>query len=109
MDRGSLILAALPGDIGKVRPALVIQSAAYPDTSAVVVLPLTSDVEGPPGPRVELSPTAENGLRSLSRVMVDKIGIVRRSKVGPPIGRLSRNDMAEIDRALTLFLGIGGR
>jgi mRNA interferase MazF len=109
VERGSLILAALPGDIGKVRPALVVQSGAYPDTSAVVLLPLTSDIEGPLGPRVEIAATSQNGLRSVSRVMIDKIGIVRRSKIGAHIGDLSKEDMTLIDRALTLFLGIGAR
>ncbi len=109
MERGSLILAALPGDIGKVRPALVVQSGAYPDTSSVVLLPLTSDIDGPAGPRVEIAATERNGLRSPSRIMVDKIGIVRRSKIGVEIGRLSEEDMTLVDRALTLFLGIGAR
>lgn len=109
MDRGSLILAALPGDIGEVRPALIVQTNAYPETSAVVLLPLTSDVEGPLGPRVEIAPSPDNGLRSPSRVMIDKIGIVRRAKLGLEIGRLSKEEMTRIDRALTLFLGIGDR
>ncbi len=109
IERGSLILAALPGDIGKVRPALVVQANAYPDTSAVVLLPLTSDIDDPPGPRVDIAPSAVNGLRIPSRVMVDKIGIVRRVKIGVEIGRLSKEEMTKIDRALTLFLGIGDR
>ena len=109
MDRGSLILAVLPGDIGKVRPVIVVQTNAYPNTSAIVVLPLTSDLDGIRGPRIDLAPSAENGLRSPSRVMVDKIGIVRRIKVGQTIGRLGKDDMVRVDQALTLFLGIGDR
>ena len=109
MERGSLILAALPGEIGKVRPALVVQANAYPDTSAIVLLPLTSDIDDPPGPRVDITPSPSNGLRIPSRIMVDKIGIVRRAKVGIEIGRLSKDEMARVDRALTLFLGIGDR
>lgn len=109
MERGSLILAALPGDIGKIRPAVVVQANAYADTSAVVLLPLTSDIEGPSGPRVDIAPSSENGLRIPSRIMVDKVGIVRRMKIGVQIGRLSKEDMTRVDRALTLFLGIGDR
>jgi len=106
MGRGSLVLAALPGDIGKVRPALIVQANAFPETNAIVVLPLTSDLDGPLGPRVDLVPGPDNGLRSMSRVMVDKIGIVRRSKIGPVIGRLNEAEMIVINRALALFLGV---
>lgn len=106
MGRGSLVLAAMPGDIGKVRPSLVVQTDAYPETTAVVLLPLTSDLEGPLGPRIEISPGTDNGLRASSRVMIDKITIVRRSKIGPEIGRLTDAEMASINRAMAHFLGI---
>ena len=109
MGRGSLILAALPGDIGKVRPALVVQTDAFPETSSLAVLPLTSDLDGALGPRIDIAPSLENGLRAPSRVMVDKIGIVRRIKIGAEIGRLTTAEMARIDQAMALFLGIGAR
>ena len=109
VGRGSLVIAALPGDIGKTRPVLVIQTDAYPGTTAVAVVPLTSDLHGPAGPRIEIAPSPENGLREVSRIMIDKPGLVRRFKVGPEIGRISASEMALVDRALTLFLGIGDR
>lgn len=88
---------------------LVVQTNAYPDTSALAVLPLTSDLDGAPGPRIDVEPSVDNGLRSPSRVMVDKIGIVRRTKIGQTIGRLSETDMNRVDQSLTLFLGIRDR
>lgn len=105
MERGDLVVVALPGDYGKPRPALVIQSDVYSGTVAVVVLPLTSDMNGPLGPRIEIAPSRVNGLKMPSRVMIDKPGTISRAKLSPPIGRLSSSDMTAVDRALALFLG----
>lgn len=105
MGRGDLILVALPGAYGKPRPALIVQSDLFIDAPSVTVLPLTSDLTGPPGPRVELAPSAASGLRRPSRVMVDKAHTLPRDRTGPRIGRLSAEDMTAVDRALALFLG----
>ena len=59
--------------------------------------------------RVVVSPEAENGLVEPSFIMVDKIQTVPIGKVGQRIGRLPDHLMQDIDRALTLFLGIGDR
>lgn len=37
--------------------------------------------------------------------MVDKPGLIARSKLGPPIGRLTDDDMAIVNRNVALFLG----
>lgn len=105
MGRGSIVVAALPGDYGKPRPALIIQSDTYEGTISVVVLPMTSDLSGPLGPRVDVQPSPETGLRIASRIMVDKPGLIARSKLGPPIGRLTDDDMAIVNRNVALFLG----
>ncbi len=107
MGRGSIVVIALPGDYGKPRPGLVIQSDAFEASTTVAVLPLTSDRSGPIGIRVDIDPSPESGLRIGSRVMIDKPGIVARSKIGPTIGRLSDEQMAAVDRNLALFLGFG--
>ena len=105
MERGDLVVAALPGDYGKPRPALVVQADVYSDTMAVVVLPMTSEVGGPPGPRIRIEPSDANSLRIPSRVMVDKPGTILRAKLGGRIGKLSSSEMTAVDRALALFLG----
>ena len=105
MERGDVVVAALPGDYGKPRPALIIQAGVYSDTMAVVVLPMTSEVEGPAGPRIRIEPSGANGLRIPSRVMVDKPGTISRARLGPRIGTLSSSEMTAVDRALALFLG----
>jgi mRNA interferase MazF len=105
MKQGDLISVSLPGDYGKPRPALVIQSDIYEHLNSVTVLPLTSNVLSTEGCRVAVEMSEENGLRQMSQVMVEKASTLPRSKAGPVIGRLSATDMGAVNRALALFLG----
>jgi mRNA interferase MazF len=56
--------------------------------------------------RVMVEPTAHNGLRALSQVMVDKLSTLPRSKVSAPFGRLEDERMRAVDRALLLVVGV---
>ncbi len=107
MKRGDLVTVSLPGDYGKPRPALVIQSDLFADHPSVTLLPITSArVEGAPLLRLEVKPDVENGLRTVSQVMIDKTSTLPREKAGEPFGRLDDETMLEITRALAVFLGI---
>jgi mRNA interferase MazF len=53
-----------------------------------------------------VEPTAHNGLRALSQVMVDKLSTLPRSKVSAPFGRLEDERMRAVDRALLLVVGV---
>jgi mRNA interferase MazF len=45
MSRGELVVVAAPGDYGKPRPAVIVQSNAIPESHAsVVICPMTSDL-----------------------------------------------------------------
>lgn len=107
MRRGDLVTVALPGDFGKPRPAVVVQSDLFAGHATVTVLPVTSTVT-PPAPlfRLPLEPSARNGLPAPSCVMVDKTMSVRAGRLGSTIGRLDEVDMVRINRAMALFLGI---
>ena len=107
MKRGDLVTAAPPGDHGKPRPTLVIQSDLLPETVTVTVLLLTSTVVDAPLIRLPVDPSAENGLRALSQVMIDKaIPHSRRQAGAPSFGRPDDATMLSVNRAPTLFLGI---
>ena len=107
MKQGDLISVSLPGDYGKPRPALVIQSDIYEHLNSVTVLLLTSNILSAEGCRVVVEMSEENGLRQISQVMVERAATLPRSKAGPVIGRLSATDMNAVNRALALFLGFG--
>jgi len=107
MRRGDLVTVSLPGDYGKPRPAVVIQSDLFARHPSVTLLPVTSAlVADAPLLRVDLSPDGANGLRKPSQVMVDKASTVPREKVGEAFGRLDDDAMVVITRLLAVFLGL---
>ena len=107
MKRGDIVTVALPGDFGKPRPAVVIQSDLFANHTTVTILPVTSTVT-PASPlfRLPLVPSADNGLQAPSCVMVDRTMSVRPNKIGNIVGRLDDTDILRISRAPALFLGI---
>lgn len=96
----------MQGDLGKPRPAIVIQADYFSETSTITVLPVTSEITEAPLLRITLEPSEENGLRKRSQVMVDKPVTVKREKIGQRVGALPPSDLPRIDRSLALFLGI---
>ena len=106
MRRGDLVPVALPGDYGKPRPALVIQSDFFDAHPSVTVLPVTGELRDASLFRVWIEPSAENDLEKVSQVMIDKATTVRREKLGQVFGRVDNPTLVAIDRALALFLGI---
>ena len=107
LKRGEVVVVIASGDYGKPRPALVLQSDAFPDTASVVVALLTTDLH-PKAPlfRKPIKPSEENGLRQPSEVMIDKVVSLPRIKIGTPIGHLSITEMTEITASLALFFGM---
>ncbi len=53
-----------------------------------------------------MKPSERNGLRSPSRLMVDKITTVPKSKLGERIGRLDDEDVVRLNQAVMVFLGL---
>jgi len=105
MRRGDLVTVALQGDLGKPRPALVIQADQFDATATVTVLLLSSTLVDAPLIRLTVAPSPENGLRTPSQVMTDKAMTVRREKLGAPFGRLDDDTLVAVNRGLALFLG----
>jgi len=105
MRRGDLVTVALQGDLGKPRPALVIQSDLFDTHPSVTILPVTSELRDAPLFRIAVNPEESNGLSRPSQVMVDKPQSVAREKVGEVFGRLDDGAMLAVNRALAVFLG----
>lgn len=106
MRRGDLLTIALQGDLGKPRPALVIQSDLFDLHPSVTVLPMTSALHDAPLVRITVQPNQVNGLREPSQVMVDKSSTVLRERLGPVFGRIDDATMLAVNRALAVFLGL---
>lgn len=71
----------------------------------MTVLILSATLIEAPLVRLTVAPSAENGLRKTSQIMVDKAMTVMRERLGPPFGRLEDAAMVAVTRALALFLG----
>ena len=106
MRRGDLVTVAAPGDYGKPRPALVIQSDLFVELSSVTLCLVTSELRDAPIFRITVDPTPENGLRRVSQVQVDKVLTVARERIGDTIGRLDDGTMLKVNRSLAVFIGI---
>jgi mRNA interferase MazF len=89
MKRGELwTMAGGTGYTSKPRPNVIVQDDAYTARDSIVVCLITTDATDLPVFRVPVDPTAENGLRATSRLMVDKVTTVTKSRLGQRIGRL---------------------
>ncbi len=104
-QRGDLVTVSLPGDYGKPRPALVVQSDLLAELDSVVVCPITSELRNAAF-RVIVESNPANGLRTLSQIMVDKLSTLPRTKIGEPFGHLDQERMKRVDRALLLVVGL---
>jgi mRNA interferase MazF len=107
MRRGDVVTVAASGDYGKPRPAVIVQTDAFPDSHAsVVVCQLTSELVDAPDFRITIESGPENGLRLKSQVMADKPVTVRRERIGSKIGALGDQDMARLGIALAFVMGL---
>lgn len=111
MKRGDLVTVALPGDYGKPRPALVIQSDLFLSDlvqghPSVTILPVTSALRDTPLFRIALEPDAGNGLRKPSQIMVDKAQTVARERIGETLGCADDTTLLAVNRALAVFFGL---
>jgi mRNA interferase MazF len=107
MKRGEIWTIAGGSDYaGKPRPAVIIQDDAFDATASITVCALTSDPTPAPLFRLSVDPNSDNGLRAPCRLMVDKITTVAKSRLGNRIGRLADEDIARLNRATLVFLGL---
>jgi mRNA interferase MazF len=106
MRRGDLVTVAAPGDYGKPRPALVVQSDLFDELPSVTLCLVTSTLRDAPIFRITVDPSPVNGLQRVSQIQVDKLMTVARERVGEVIGRLDDATALKVTRSLAVFLGI---
>ena len=107
MKRGDIVVAIAPGDYGKARPALVVQSDLFnPTHASVVICPITSHLGEMPLFRLPINPSPEHGIKKESQIMIDKITAIKKEKIGKRVGRLRPADMRAVDEALLLWMSL---
>jgi mRNA interferase MazF len=107
VKRGEIwTMAGGSGYASKPGPAVIIQDDGFSETLSIAVCPLTSEPVEAPILRLLVEPTPENGLRNTSRLMVDKVTTVPKSRLGQRIGCLADHDLLRLNRSLLVFLGL---
>jgi mRNA interferase MazF len=107
MRRGEIWTVSGGGDYaGKPRPVVIIQDDNFDSTLSVTVCAFTTDETEAPLFRIAILPNQGNGLRQASRLMVDKITTVAKSKLGSQIGQLDVPDLVRLNQAMLVFLGL---
>lgn len=91
---------------GKPRPVVILQSNSFECLGSVTVCSFTTDPTEAPLLRLVITPADGNGLREVSRVMIDKITTVPKSKLGAQVGRMADEDMLRLNRGVVVFLGL---
>ncbi len=107
MKRGDIwTVSGGPDYAGKPRPVVIVQSEAFEILDSVTICPFTTDPTELPLFRVDVAPTGTSGLRAASRVMIDKVSTIPKTKLGERIGQLADADVVRVNRALIVFLGL---
>ena len=107
MKRGEIWTVAGGKDYaGKPRPFVIIQDDSFDATDSITVCAFTTDDREEPLFRLAVAPNDRNGLRAPSRMMVDKISTVPKSKIGARIGSLDDEDILRLNQAVLMFLGL---
>jgi mRNA interferase MazF len=97
-----------PDYAGKARPAVIVQDDAFDATASITICPFTTYMAAAPLLRLDIEASPENGLRTASQLMIDKITTVSKNKLQRRVGRLSVEDLVRLNRAVLVFLGLAG-
>jgi mRNA interferase MazF len=106
LKRGDIVTVSAPGDYGKPRPAIVIQSDRLQYTESVLVSLLTSTIVEASFFRLSLNPTPSNGLKVSSQIMIDKILAIPRDKCGAVIGKIDDKSQSALNNLLSVVIGL---
>ena len=107
MRRGDIWTVAGGKDyVGKPRPVVIVQDDSFDATASITICAFTTDVTEAPLFRLPVEPNDRNGVLATSRLMVDKITTIPKSRLGAQIGRLDDDDMLRLNQAILVFLGL---
>jgi mRNA interferase MazF len=107
VKRGEIwTVAGGPDYAGKPRPAVIVQDDRFDASDSITLCGCTTDPTDAPLFRLAVEPSEQNGLTETSRLMVDKVTTVPKTKLGARIGRLADEDILRLNQALLVFLGL---
>src|SRR5271166_4033152 len=98
MRRGDIWTVAGGKDYaGKPRPVVIVQDDSFDATNSITICAFTTDETEAPLFRLVVEPSAHNRLRVRSRLMIDKITALPKSKIGALVGRLDDKDILRLN------------
>jgi len=107
VKRGEIYYVVPPRDFGKQRPAVVIQSSLFLENASTITFCLmTGSVQFVNPVRILVNPTRTNGLDQPSLIQVDNIVTVDAERIRNRIGTITSTQLATLDAALKLWLGL---
>lgn len=87
------------------RPVVILQDDRLDATDSITICAFTTDSTEAPLFRIAIQPSQRNGLDATSRIMVDTINTVRKSRLGVLVGQLDAEDLVRLNQAVLVFLG----
>ncbi|MBW1613172.1 MAG: type II toxin-antitoxin system PemK/MazF family toxin [Deltaproteobacteria bacterium] len=111
MKRGEIYLAALDPVVGreisKTRPVAVVSNDTNNEfAGAVTILPITSKNVSKLYPFEVFLPQGCGNLPKNSKVKADQIRSLDKTRVAKQIGKLGQREIAEINKAIEIHLGL---
>ena len=111
IKRGEVYIAALGPVIGreisKARPTLIVSNDRNNDFSGTVtVLPITSANLKKIYPFEVFLPKGSGGLPKNSKVKADQIRTLDKGRLAKRVGKLEREEITEIEKAMNIHLGL---
>ena len=110
VKRGEMHFADLNPAVGSeqdgIRPVLVIQNDIGNRHSPTVVVAIITGRPKKTGLPTHYSLPAENGLETLSQVLLEQVRTIDKSRLRQYVGCLDEKTMKGIDRALAVSMGI---
>ncbi len=106
MQRGDVLKVVIPGEYGKPRPAVIIQTRMLHAIPSIIVVPCTSELVEDCIYRPDIPPNAETGLLLPSQAMADKIVAVSLRRVREVIGHVSAETLEDVERAVYFVIGM---
>ncbi len=95
-------VAAGKGYSDKPRPVVILQDNPFDATDCITICAFTTDPTDAALFHLPIEPNETNGLRTLCRLIVDKITTVPKAKIGARIGHLDDEDVVRLNRARSL-------
>lgn len=105
LRRGDIWIASAGSTTGKPRPWIIFRADIFSEYNSITMIPLTSQAaEGPT--RVFIPADDVSGIDFPSYAMTDKVHTHKYSVLGTHCGRVTAEQLTDIERAVLTYLGI---